>query len=115
MSLPNYADLINRYPAERSAIAELNRLLSQETRTEMTFEHLVLHLRPTSKESLALILAELARIGAVRRVFRVESRDHGGIQDFDNLQNVPDRIHDWRIDEDVEVTLDNVRVIYVSQ
>jgi hypothetical protein len=112
--LPNFAALINRYPSEQASIARLVALVNSERKYEMTFEHLVLELRPASKEALALILAEMAQAGAIRRVLRVESQERGGIQDFESLQSVPARIHDWRTDMEVDITLENLRVIYKS-
>jgi hypothetical protein len=104
--------LISRFPSERPAIEALGNLLSGNLPIEVTFEHLAAKVKPTSVEALARILAELTQSGALRRVIRIESRDHGGIADFDDVQDVPSRIHDWRSDEDIDVTPDRLRVIY---
>lgn len=112
MSLPNFAALISKFPNERKAIERLAEFLEGGSRYELTFEHLVARVRPSSVESLTLILAELTRAGDLRRVIRVESRDQGGIADFASVQEVPSSLHDWRTDEDIEVTPDSLRVIY---
>ena len=39
----------------------------------------------------------------------------GGIKDFDSLTDVPDRIHDWRADSEMEVEPDNLRILYMTR
>lgn len=113
MFLPKFDALIARFPAERRAIENLVELLSSKRFREVTFDHLVARLNPDSIENLAFILAELTASGILDRVIRVESpRDKGGIQDYSSLKDIPTRIHDWRTDEDVDVTPDTLRVIY---
>ena len=115
MSSPIFDVLISRFPDERLAIERLADLARDWPTYELTFDHLVARLRPRSVERLALILAELTRLGSMRRVIRVESRERGGIADFTSLQDVPSRIHDWRTDEEVEVTPDKLLVLYMAR
>jgi hypothetical protein len=104
MSLASFEALIRKYPRERSTIERLAAYFGGEDYHELTFEHLAARTQPRSPEVLAILLAELTQAGAVRRVFRVESRGHGGIADFASLDDVPPRIHDWLTDQDVDVT-----------
>lgn len=112
MSSVNFDNLIDKFPDERSAIEALGKLVSAGAPLELTFEHLAARVHPSSMEVLAVILAELTRSGDLSRIIRVESRDQGGIRDFESIQDVPERMHDWRTDEDIEVTPDRLRVIY---
>lgn len=104
--------LINKFPGEEPALESLGKLVGSGEPVELTFEYIATRVRATSIEKLAAILAELTNSGDLQRVVRVESRDQGAIQDFESLQDVPERIHDWRIDEDIDVTPDRLRVIY---
>jgi hypothetical protein len=104
--------LIGKFPNEREAVERLARLVDSPTAREMTFDHLQLLVRASAPETLAGMLTELTRIGILRRVVRVESRSHGGIQDFESATEVPDRIFDWHIDEEIKVTPDLLRVVY---
>jgi hypothetical protein len=112
MFLPSSASLISRYPGERETIERLAGLLQGRGHIEVTLDNLVAQLRPRSVEVLAMILADLTRIGFFHRVVRVESSASGGIDDFARLEDVPPRIHDWRTDEDIVVTPDRLRVVY---
>jgi hypothetical protein len=112
MSLPKFDALTSRFPHEQQALKGLAELVRSSKKREMTFDHLVSWLNPRSVESLALILAELTRAGVVTRVIRVESRTHSGIGDFASLNDIPPRMHDYSTDEEIEVTPDNLRIVY---
>jgi hypothetical protein len=113
MSLPIFDALINKFPDEQTAIMRLAELVGGERSRQMTFDHLVVKLAPNSVENLAVILAELTKLGLVRRFIRLESPRGGGVEDYSSLEDVPERIHDWRTDEDIEVTPQNLRVFYM--
>jgi hypothetical protein len=79
----------------------------------MTFEHLVAKLNPDSVTDLALILSLLESEGLLEQFVQVESpSSKGTIEKFRSLQEVPDRIHDWRTDQDIDVTPDRLRTVY---
>lgn len=105
MSSPQFAALIAEFPEERDTIARLEHLLGEGKAREVTFDRMIGLVEPQSPQALALILAELSLAGIVRRFVRVESRvTKGGIKDFPTLLDVPNRIHDFRTDTEIEVT-----------
>jgi len=111
----NLESLTARYPSERQAIARLIALLSQGEHKEYTLNRLIDLVRPKSTEELAAALGDLVRSGDIKLVIRVVSPStRGGIADFASLADVPDVVHDWRSDRDVEVTPDDLRVVYVT-
>lgn len=113
MSLPIFDALIGRFPAEREAIARLAELLAGRRSREYALDQLVLKLEPESPVDLAAILAELTSAGLVRRIVRVESpTGGGGIADYTSVAEVPNHLHDWRADADIDVTPDRLRVFY---
>jgi hypothetical protein len=88
-------------------------LLRRNPGREFTFQTLYLKLRPRTAESLALVLDDLARHGAIRRVFRVESpTTHIGIGDYPSIDEIPTRLFDRTSDQDVNVAPDDIRPIF---
>lgn len=80
---------------------------------EYTFEYLVSTVEPPSIEELAAALTTLVNEGMLRQIVRVESpTTHGGLGDFDSIQEVPEEMHDWRTDEYIRVRPENLRVLY---
>ena len=80
---------------------------------EYTFEFLVKEVDPPSIEDLAAALTVLVDKGVLNQIVRVESpTTHGGIGDYNSIQEVPDELHDWRADEEVRVKPENLRVLY---
>lgn len=120
MSLASFKNLTSRLPRERKAIQRLQSLIESETaqprrryEPEYTFEHLFQETGFVKPEDLALVLAELVTQGAIEKKIRVFSPTRGGgIGDFQSISEVPPVIHDWRADQDVQVTPDNLAVIY---
>jgi len=116
MSSINLQGFANKYPDEKEAIRELERLLNSPQTTskhEFTLDRLFDIVGPSSREELAIILGELVSNDILKLVIRVESpTTSGGIGDFDKLEAVPDRIHDWRTDRRINVTAENIRVLY---
>jgi hypothetical protein len=96
--------------------AKLLRLFTQAPQTEYTPQHLFLLVKPPSPDVLALVLDELEKNGVVTRVFRVESpTTHGGIRDFNSIDEIPPIIHDWTTDEDIEVGPELIRSVFKPQ
>lgn len=70
-----------------------------------------LHVRAV--DALVSALAELTREQVVDQIFRVESpKNRGGIGDFDRIEDVPDKIQDWRQDAEINVDPRMVRVLF---
>jgi hypothetical protein len=67
----------------------------------------------TRVDGLLTALAELTRDRVVDQIFRVESpKNKGGIDDFNSLAAVPDKIFDWRQDREIDVEPRMVRVLF---
>jgi hypothetical protein len=62
------------------------------------------------------VLAELVCTGELKQVVRVISPStQGGIGDFRCLEEVPNVLHDWRADLQIEVRPEDLRVIYITE
>ena len=82
--------------------------------TEFTLDRLCDLVQPKTREELALTLGELIQQGKIKQVIRVESpKIPGAIKDFGSLNEVPQFIHDWRTDREIEVSPDDLVVLYV--
>lgn len=80
---------------------------------EYTFNDLFDRIKPRDRESLASVLAELARQHAIEKVIRIESPDtHTGIVEFPSVLEVPSEVHDIFSDRWRTVTPDMLRVVY---
>jgi hypothetical protein len=79
-----------------------------------TLTDIASQLHITSPSSLASALAELTKEHFIDQVFRVESpKSRGGIKDFDQLDDIPDEITDWRQgDLVIPVTPRMIRVLF---
>jgi hypothetical protein len=115
----SFENLTSRLPDERKALSRLKSLIdaasSQRDKQapEYTFEYLFDTTGFVKPEDLALVLAELVSEGAIQKKVRVYSPSSGGgIGDFESVIDVPPVIFDWRADREVEVTPDNLSVIY---
>jgi hypothetical protein len=112
----NFGSITDKYPTEREALTRLEELLSHLSSSdrEFTLTRLCELLRPQNREALASALGELVRQGVFKQVVRVVSpATQGGIKDFESLDAVPDSIHDWRSDREIEVTPELLRVVYL--
>jgi len=111
----NLESLTARYPSERQSLGKLAELLTTGGHAEYTLNRLSDLVEPNSKEALAGALGELVRSGEIKLVVRVISpRTRGGIGEFSSLDEVPDVVHDWRSDKDIEVTAEDLRVLYIT-
>jgi hypothetical protein len=105
--------LIAKYPSEREAIERLSEVLGSVEEKEYTLNRLTDLVHPNSVESLAGALGELVRSGELKFVVRVISPSTlGGIKDFQSLEDVPPVLRDWRSDTDIEVSPQNLRLVY---
>lgn len=86
---------------------------SEDERREYTFNHIAELVDPPSLAVLALVLAELNQRRLLDKVVRVESPEtHGGIQDFRSSLDVPEEIHDIYSDRWINVTPENIRIVF---
>jgi hypothetical protein len=93
---------------------ELERLLRKQPRAEFTLEDFCGMLPSQSRERLAIVLGDLVRSGKLKQIIRVYSRriPGAGIGDFNSIDEIPAVIHDYHTDTNMEVTADDVVVIY---
>ena len=94
--------------------AELEKYLAQHVGQEFTFEDFAETFHPASYELLGIILGQLVQAGRLKQIIRVYSTKvpGGGIADFDSLKDVPSQIFDIRGGVNMEVTGEDIRVIY---
>lgn len=114
MSSINYAKLIGRFPSDKRAIKRLRSLVeSRRSASEFTFDRLLDELKPSSAETLALLLTALVQEGAASKLVRLQSRSgYAGIGDYSSIIDVPEEIHDPTTDTTFEVTPDDLKVVY---
>ena len=116
MSSISLDNLISEFPEDRDAIKSFEYafetgLLSEEKDYPVKRIYDLIH--PRSQLALAKILNRLVEEGILRKIVRIESPETGGgLEDFDDILNVPSEIHDWRRDVDMQVTLDDLKIIY---
>lgn len=117
MSSANLDLLINEFPEEKEAVDRLKRFLLSASRPEspvreLTVQRLYDVLHPSSQRVLAKILLRLVKAGVFEQIVRVESDALGGIGDFESISDVPLVLFDSRIGRNVEVRLDQIRLMY---
>jgi hypothetical protein len=116
MSTISSETLISKFPQERDTIQRLLDVLNDNEGTtrlkEYTLKRLFDLTSPRSELVLTQALNYLVKGGVLRRVIRVESPNQGGLKDFSSLMDVPDKIHDWRRDMEMNVTPDDINVLY---
>jgi hypothetical protein len=88
-------------------------LRSAQEGEEYTLDYLAQRLSDLPPETIAEAAAVLVEEGVLEQVIRVESpTTHGGIAQFNSIQDVPEEIHDWRADEYIHVRPEDLRVVY---
>ena len=118
MSSSGFGNLIGRLlrPRPDRIRQQLIELFQNRPGREYTPQQLYLEISPSSAEALALVLDELSREGVVRRVYRVESpMSHSGIKDFSSIEEIPEVLHDWTVDQEIEVDPSFIRPIFKTQ
>lgn len=116
MSSANFENLIHKYPQDRETIQRLERIISEPFESSkvkcFSLKRLYELTSPPTDLLLAQLLNYLVVVGAMKKIVRVESPSLGGIADFSSLTEVPERIHDWRRDIEVEVNPEDIHILY---
>lgn len=68
--------------------------------------------RPSNYRVLVQMLSSAAEKGFLHKSLRVLSTSGGGIEDFDSVLNIPLEIYDHRIGRVVEVSQDQIQMIF---
>lgn len=114
MSLDILKSLISQFPTEGMAVERLAHLFDEvkETKGEFPSEKLLEKVRPSSRMVFIYMMDALIEMGELKKIYRVESKSLGGIDDFENLEDIPEVIPDWRTDSEVEVAPSDIKLIY---
>ncbi|SRR5713226_1529198 len=114
MSSINLGEITSKFHMRLGPTRRLQRLASSWEPGEVyTFDRLYEEVSPPSREVLSLILGELVKRGVLEQLVRVESPSNkGGIKDFASVNDVPERIYDWRSAREIEVQPDDLRVLF---
>jgi hypothetical protein len=110
--------LIDEFPEERDSIEKLSAFIDKKQageprRTELTVQRIFDVVEPSSEGTLLSILQRLVQQGVLTKVLRVESDSTGGIGDFESLDKIPRVLWDSRVGVNVEVRLDQVKLVYI--
>jgi hypothetical protein len=103
--------------SERKRREDLKKRIAQlfatNIQSQFTVRHLESKLGRVSITALSLALAELQAEGVIEKIVRVESPEsHGGIGDYSSLEEVPGSLEDWRTGRTVEVTPENMTLLF---
>lgn len=117
MSYLSLNRLIEEFPEERETVSKLASFVKERSangskRTELTISKIFDLVNPKSQRVLAVILGRFVECGIFERFLRVESEGLGGIGDFPGLEDIPPVIYDIQTGRNVEVNLDQIRLIY---
>jgi hypothetical protein len=112
----SFAQSIIRHVSGKALMERLDEILKAEPRqkAEYTLERMVELVEPQDREELILALGDLVRNGRIKKLIRVISpKTRGGIGDFESLEAVPSVLTDSRTGLTMEVTPDDLCLIYV--
>ena len=108
--------LIRKVPQEREAFKRFFDVLLADASSRpkyYTVNRLFEKLAPNSIYGLTQVLTVLMEAGFLQRIIRVHSPSTGdGIADFATIENIPKTIHDVYNDMDLDVTPENMDVLY---
>lgn len=117
MSSTNLDHIIAEFPEERDAVERLAKYLDSASVYELAARELPIQrlydlISPSSQRVLAKMLLRLVQDGIFKQVVRVESDALGGIGDFESIADIPPVLFDSRMGRDVEIRLDQIKLIY---
>lgn len=117
MSSTKFDILIDEFPNELAAVSRLRDLVCHEQaqagHREYRSNRLYDKLQPSNYRVLVKILLSAAEKGLLQRRFRVNSASGGGIAEFDSVQEIPLELFDNRRGLQVEVSLDDIEMIFI--
>jgi hypothetical protein len=120
MSSTALARVADTLPASWWDRRRLKRVLrrARTRKARLTFDMLLRRAHPIEPELLSMLLSLLVKRGLVRRKFLVEE-DGRGLKKFDSIEEIfdssekrPPTVWDDVTEKEVEVSLDNLRVLY---
>ncbi len=113
MSLPSLNNLINEFPKEEEPLSRINNLIdtSEVGKTLFTLNKLYETSRFSSQFIFNYVLDRLVSDGVLKKIIRVET-EHGGVDDFQSINDVPNELIDWRTSEKFTVTPRHIKILY---
>jgi hypothetical protein len=114
MSSDDFSTIISEASVDPRTGQRLEELLrdAKEHHSLLSVEHFLHDIPPIRVEKLARVLSALEEHNLATKIVRVESPSGGGIQDFKNIEEIPDDLHDWRTDQELHVQPENIKVFY---
>jgi hypothetical protein len=117
MSSDKFDILIDEFPDETAAVRRLReeivRALASPGRKEYSPTRLYDLLQPSNYRVMIRLLSSASDKGLLHKYIRVESASgKGGIGDYDSVIDVPLQLYDSRIGRMVDVTQDQLEMIY---
>jgi hypothetical protein len=111
----DFSNLIRKLPAEAEALRSLEEFVSRENAKgeEYTVRRLFDVCRPKSMRVLNLILEQLIESGVLKKNIKLISPKTGSfIASYKGLDEVPPVVNDDSIDLQIEVSMDDLEVVY---
>jgi len=117
MCSTKFDSLIAEFPYEADAVSRLANLVDVEKSThirEYTPARMYHLIQPSNFRVLIQMLTSATELGLLKKVVRVMSPTSklAGIAEFDSALEIPLTLFDVRTGLDVEVTTDQIRLIY---
>jgi hypothetical protein len=112
--------LIDEFPEQRAPVERLARFIDEKERAddrpkEFTVERMFDIAGPIPQPVLLEILQRLVQLGVLEKILRVSPDGMGGVGDYHSLAEVPPVVHDRLTGQEVQVSLDHIRLIYKLQ
>lgn len=113
MYLTSLKNLTPEFPREVEALSRLDSLLVQSQTDEKWFTLAKLYETAnfSSQYVFNYVLNKLIEDGDLEKVVRVET-NLGGIDDFSDIEDVPEVIFDWRVGENIRVKPEFVKILF---
>ncbi len=114
MSSIHLEDLTVKFPHDYDTIQRVAKFIS-ETSSEKVFtlQRLYDLALPSTTFVFAQLLSYLVEINVMKKIVRIESSNNrGGIKDFSSITEVPEEIYDWIQEKMIDVTSENIRILY---
>ena len=112
----SFVQLISKHPTGAMLTHKLEKVLRPQPLKPAYYslDRICEEVEPKSRDELILALGKLVRSGRIKKIIRVVSpTTQGGIGDFNSLEEVPKVIPDYFTGNSVEVTPNNLRLLYV--
>lgn len=116
MFLTKLKNLTSEFPRETEALLRLNDLIASAEvgRTYFPLAKLYDVSRFSSQYIFTYVIDSLVNDGVFKKILRIET-ENGGIEDFSDIDEVPNKIKDWRTGEEIVVKPGYIKVLFLLQ